>query len=525
MPSFTATLTANGWDCSNFFNLFGVNAGDTVTYGYASTGAASAQLVVVHSSGYPYYTEAVIHDFGIAPNTSGSVTYKSYPSTNVRFTATNQTAPGNSVVIRGAAYLLPVVATIQVVGPKLWKMAGESVSLAYSSSGAQSVQITAIRGNNPYFTAPYYDFGYIAPNTSGTVTHTPDGFTYYIIVAANPDLNDTTNPDYTGGTGGINIYTEDTFCAVYPYKTLSATAIAVHTPFRTYANTLVGGIPNASPAASSLIHDAHRRPCAVVSIEGKGIVAYTSRDAGSTYVSTAVDAQGKYASLLIDTRQNRFRVIYSKGASGLMLATGMLGDSFTQDTGSPSALKTPAGALLSGAFPVACPHPTDKDYVLLVYAAGTSLTAAYSIDAGSSWSVAAASVATADLTKSGRPALAFSGNSASLVYGIGNNLYAALSKDRGMTWQPPTIVTGTGPYQSLSLLAFQGRLYLLAFTGSTPAPVLFVSPDLGATWAQVTSTFPAITPPSGIGVVPSTGTLRLGLTHTSSDDGLTWIAA
>lgn len=524
MPSFTATLTANGVDCSNIFNFCSVNAGDTVTYGYASTGAVSAQLVVVQSSGYPYYTETVIHDFGIAPNTSGSVTYKKYPGSYVRFTATNQSAPGNSVVLNGLVRLIDITALFHLVGPKLWKMVGESVSLGYSSSGAQSVTIKAYRGD--YNNAPYYDFGYIAPNTSGTVTHTPDGLTYYMIVAVNPDYSNTTNPDYTGGIDYDPYSTfRESLYPVNPYAALSATAIAVHTPFRTSAYTPVGGIPNASPAASSLIHDAHRRPCAVVSIAGQGIVAYTSRDAGSTYVSTAVDAQGKHASLLIDTRQNRFRVIYSKGASGLMIATGMLGDSFTQDPGSPSALKTPAGALLSGAFPVACPHPTDKDYVLLVYAAGTNLTAAYSIDAGSSWNVAAASVATADLTKSGRPALAFSGNSASMVYGSGNSLYAALSKDRGMTWQPPTIVTGSGPYQSLSLLASQGRLYLLAFTGSTPAPVLLVSPDLGATWAQVTSTFPAITPPSGIGVTASTGTLRLGLTHTSSDDGHTWIAA
>ena len=183
------------------------------------------------------------------------------------------------------------------------------------------------------------------------------------------------------------------------------------------------------------------------------------------------------------------------------------------------------GAAPTGAYPVAVPHPADKDFTLLAYLSGGSLKSAGSWDGGVSWGVSNTIASGLDFTATGRAALAMVGESAFIAYASGSSLYSAAGADRGNRWAAPVLVASGGPYTGLSLLSAQGRLYLLAFTGTTPVPVLFVSPDLGATWAQVASAFPAITPPSGIGIMPLTGKLRLGLTHVSSDDGRTWTAA
>lgn len=288
-------------------------------------------------------------------------------------------------------------------------------------------------------------------------------------------------------------------------------------------------VPPPPPSALSLALDAFRRPLAVTR-GGAGLYGLASADAGHGFTSTPLDAAGADASLLVDEGRNRFAVVYARPsgpnavAPGLYAATGELSDGYVLDAGSPAPI-----AGLSGQYPVAAPHPTDRDCALMVYsdvAANNSLKTACSFDRGATWQAVATVLAGLDLSGTGRPALAWLGEMAFLAYASGSSLLACASPDRGATWGPAVAVATSGPYTGLSLLGWQGTLYLLYFTNpatGSPVAALSISRDLGATWDAAPGALPAgLAAPSAVGVLPQTGRLRLGVTHSSPDDALTW---
>jgi len=379
-----------------------------------------------------------------------------------------------------------------------------------------------------------------------------------------------------------------------------------------------------TPVASyALSEDAHGRPVALSSNYATlsnaktgpsnslatSINSLVSSDAGKTYLANGLSDEAiaigggdnigaDNPCLLIDRRTNHFRAIYSlsqaytyggapktRPPDEIILATGLLDDRLNA-----SVAVIPN---ISGGLCVAAQHPTDADYALLVYSdIGTvalrdtaalpgshDLKAAFSMDAGATWTALSTVLPALDLTATGRPALCFLGNTAILVYSQGNTLSALTSLDRGKTWTPaPSPVSVYTPndgtnnvtfgYFCLSMAAHGGQVFLLAFAGDTQAssvkltvmrpvppqtsPRLFVSGDAGRTWtlraaepvgpksapAEYTAALPgvfpvfpaydgtgdteSITPPSGIGISPASGLLRLDTSYVSHNCGLTW---
>ena len=397
-----------------------------------------------------------------------------------------------------------------------------------------------------------FPLGNSATISAGTTTTIP----YGAIGAVRMVVDQGVGAVASNSQGGQTIFVSPSKTTVY---TFTATACDGTTVSLAYTLTVSGSALSA--LAMHLTTDAHRRPCAVAcaALDAQGrqpLTGYASQDAGHTYLPSVISADARDPSLLVDLRRGSYRVICSTGAGSamaLMSMAGTLGDGFAQSAAGLVPVTSNSGAAMRGGFAAACQHPTDADYALLVFSQifnvnDTSMQCAYSIDGGATWTIPTVPPGKIGiqgggdlrtLAPKGRPALAFSGNAVIVAtndYSYGgtpqkNNVYSQVSFDRGMTWRNSTILTATGPYQCLSMIARQGRFYLLAFTlpdpasASIPTPVLLVSPDLGTTWAQVASAFPAITPPSGIGIMPLTGKLRLGLTHVSSDDGRTWTAA
>ena len=232
-------------------------------------------------------------------------------------------------------------------------------------------------------------------------------------------------------------------------------------------------------------------------------------------------------SLLADQKQNHFGALYTKtvsSKSGLYSAFGSIEDSFTPD-GPPAAAPG-----LAGAYAIASQHPTDRDFTLLLLLYGDALSAAGSSDYGRTWTGGGTVAAGLDFSASGRPGLAWLGETAFALYASGKALLCAQSPDRGLTWAAattvPAAVAGAGPYSGVSLLGWQGTLYALAFrspkANAPPVPVLLRSG--GEPWAAAGGVLPAIAPPSAIGVLPETSLLRLGMEYHSPDDGQSWLA-
>lgn len=280
------------------------------------------------------------------------------------------------------------------------------------------------------------------------------------------------------------------------------------------------GPPLTATESASLALDAHRRPLAATgSVSGSTgtISGLWSKDAGHTFSSSTI-ASGADPNLIVDTRTNRFNLIYT-ASGGISRAFGSVADGFPQDTGSPTVISG-----LSGKFPICARPPSDRDYVLMAYQGSAGLMSAYSLDCGATWTALSTIVAGLDMTNSGRPGLCFLGELAIVVYGSGNNLLCQTSLDRGKTWRAAVTIGSAGPYSGLSLLGWQGRLYLLCWTtsGSTQVPALMGSSELGATWSAVGGSLPTLSPPTGLGVFPQSGILRLGTTNYSADDAATW---
>ena len=310
-----------------------------------------------------------------------------------------------------------------------------------------------------------------------------------------------------------------------PFESLGVFINAGH--FGAY-RTDGGSASGAAAAPAALNLDAHRRPLAVLTLSG--LTAAYSNDGGHTFVSASLGA-GADPSLLVDARRNVYRIPFSTG-SGLSQHSGSLQDGYVAAAGSPAVL-----AGLSGKYPCAAQHPTDRDYALLAYLDGTTLKTAWSADAGATWAYQSTVATGVDLTASGRPALGWLGETAFLASGPGPALLVRKSLDRGLTWAAPvTVATApTNPgftaaaYSGLSLLGWQGKLYLLGWgyraSGTTLTPSLWVSPDLGATWAASPGALPAgLAPPSALGMIPWAAQHRLGITHYSNDDTLHWLA-
>ncbi len=297
-------------------------------------------------------------------------------------------------------------------------------------------------------------------------------------------------------------------------------------PPTTIYSIRITGSPTATVAVGSSVFalDAHRRPIAARA-SGSGALGFYSNDGGHSFLGgTAtgqkgvIDADASCASinLLLDSHTNRYRAIYSKGSpAGLYSAAGPVVDGFVPDV--PIA----AVAGLSGAYPIAASHPRDRLFCLMVYLDGTTLKAAWSGDGGGTWAVQSTIATGLSFTASGRAGLALLGETACVVYASGNTLLAKTSPDRGATWGAVVNAATAGPYSGLSLLGWQGRLSLLAFTGSPAAPKLLTSDDLGATWTNRSAGLPAVAAPSALGVIPHSGQLRLGTTH-KSEDGAAW---
>jgi hypothetical protein len=305
---------------------------------------------------------------------------------------------------------------------------------------------------------------------------------------------------------------------------------------------LVGGgggdVPPPPPvaAAASLALDAHRRPLAVLMPPGAsaGISTAHSNDEGHVFALGNAFG-GSDPSLLVDTHRNTYRIIHDTGAA-LTAAFGAIQDGFAADARSPASIAGMSGtAGVSGKYPAAAQHPADAGYALLAYLDGGALKTAWSGDAGQTWRPMGTAATGLDFSASGRPALCWLGEAAFLAYGSGAALALRQSPDRGRTWGPPVTVANAPAntnfasvaYSGLSLLGWKGRLYLLAWslgTGTNLTPTLFVSPDLGASWAPHGSLPPGLAPPTALGVIPHSGQLRLGITHHSDDDGAAWQA-
>jgi len=434
----------------------------------------------------------------------------------------------------------------------------------------------------------------------------------------------------SGGTIAVEMTpTDHAFNSVAGVMTLQSANLPPPPPSPPPPSSPPPSPPPITPVASyALAEDAHGRPVALSSnyatlSNGKmgasnslatSINSLVSNDAGRTYLVNGLSdtAIGGGADnfgadnpcLLIDRRTNHFRAIYSlsqaytyggaphaRPPKEIALATGLLDDRLNA-----SVAVIPN---ISGGLCVAAQHPTDADYALLVYsdissflyyseggavgAAGShDLKAAFSMDAGATWTALSTVLPALDLTATGRPALCFLGNTAILVYSQGNTLHAMTSLDRGKAWTPaPSPVSVYTPndgtnnatfgYFCLSMAAHGGQVFLLAFAGDTQAssvelgemrpvppqtsPRLFVSGDAGRSWTLraaetvgpksapaeyaavppgVFPVFPAndgtgdtesIMPPSGIGASPASGLLRLDTSYVSHDRGLTWPAA
>ncbi len=365
--------------------------------------------------------------------------------------------------------------------------------------------------------------------------------------------------------------------ALFPHQ-LSAPLSAVYSGTVYYIVPLP---PNAliTPVASyALAEDAHGRPALLspnkaspanlsslsTGSQATGINGLVSNTAGKTYlISSLSDTFSGYFAdnfgadnpcLLVDRRTNHFRAIYSLsqsyiygGASQsrtpdqIILASGLLTDRFSAEV---AVLPNITGGLCAAAQ-----HPTDADYALLVYsdistsaAPGShDLKAAFSADAGATWKPLPTISPSLDLTVTGRPALCFFGNTAILIYSTAATLFSLTSPDRGQTWTSANPVSAAVPdgqdvhYFCLSLAAHEGHVYLLAFAGDTQqvlpgthipqqsSPRLLVSSNGGQNWT-LRGMLPGIKAPSGIGVSPASGLLRLDTQYVSHDGGLSWVS-
>ena len=395
-----------------------------------------------------------------------------------------------------------------------------------------SAQLTVRPYNPPHNPAGYTGSDpYISYHGGPWGTPGPAGDTYY---AQYPGA-----PGYSGTLpGALGYYTSHTFSATGETRK-SQYYINQSRTYYSVVNTPSGTDPIGSPGGSGaavvpvayLTLDAHRRPLAATgsgSAASGTISGLWSNDAGHSFSSASIVTSGADPSLLVDTRTNRFSLIYYRPAdpsgtppAALMRAFGQIADGYPQDAGSPAAIST-----LSGQYPIAVKHPTDRDYTLLAYLDSGALKTAFSLDFGATWNALGTVDTGLDFTATGRAGLCFLGELAIVVYGSGNNLLCQASPDRGDTWGAAVTIGSSGPYSGLSLLGWQGRLYLLAWTvsGSTATPALLGSSDLGATWAAIGGILPALTPPTGLGVIPQSGQLRLGTTNNSADDGATWPA-
>ncbi len=303
----------------------------------------------------------------------------------------------------------------------------------------------------------------------------------------------------------------------------------------------------AAPVAlsGSLALDAHRRPLAVLpdgTASAPTLSTAYSNDAGHTFSSMALGT-GSDPSLIVDPRDNTYRILYSANG-GMPAVFGTLQDGFVADPHSPGGVGGQPGQIgPSGIYPAACPHPTDRDFVLLAYldnGDSNSLKTAWSYDGGRTAEPVCVIATNQNFSTSGRPALCWLGETAFLVSGPGPALLVRASQDRGKTWGA-AVTVATAPantnyvavaYSGLSLLGWQGRLYLLAWnygsgarygSGTPFAPFLWTSGDMGKTWAPSPGSLPSgLMPPSALGVIPAGGQLRLGISHHSDDDGLTW---
>ena len=290
----------------------------------------------------------------------------------------------------------------------------------------------------------------------------------------------------------------------------------------------------ASLACLFLSVDAARRPLAAGAGNGAPATGHYSNDAGHSFAAGVIDADATCAdiSLLLDRHTSRYSALYTKGQPGseaLYAAFGPVVDSFAPDA--PPAAATG----ISGLYPIACEHPTERGAALLLLVsggnpatgAGGSLVAAETGDYGENWTQAGTVAAGVDFSQSGRAGLCFVGDTAFTVYASGSGLACAKSVDRGHTWTPCASAAG-GLYSGLSLLGWQGTLYLLAFAapataGASAVPALFVSDTLGDAWAAGAA-LPKIAIPSALGIMPETSQIRLGLTHHSDDDTAAWLA-